>query len=239
MGRRPKRDPNAVDVDGLLIVDKPSGMTSHDVVEKVKRRFNIAKIGHGGTLDPQATGLLVLLLGAGTKSSDAVMKGDKTYEGTIRLGVVTDSQDAEGATLEEHDPSGISRDELDREVLKWDGDLEQIPPMVSAIKKDGVALYKLAREGKSVEREPRQIRLYDFEISRFENPDFDFSVSCTKGTYIRTLAHDIGQNLGCGAHLAALRRTRSGDFNVADGLTLDDIIALELDALKARVLPPI
>ena len=236
MGRRPRRD-DANIVNGILLVDKPAGMTSHDVVDRVRRRFNIKKVGHGGTLDPQATGLLVLLLGRGTKSSEAVMKGDKTYEGTMRLGVTTTSQDADGEVLEERDPSGVTRGALEAEIAKWDGEVEQTPPMVSAIKKGGVPLYKMARKGQEIEREARTVRVYDFELLDFAPPDVRFRVSCGKGTYIRTLAHDIGEGLGCGAHLAALRRTRSGEYFVEHAIALDALLELELQDLGDWLLP--
>ncbi len=211
--------------DGLLLVDKPSGYTSHDVVAKIRRHFRFAKVGHGGTLDPMATGLLILLLGKGTKISERVMGHDKTYEGTIRLGVTTDSQDAEGQTIAEADASAVTAEDLAAQMAARLGDQMQTPPMVSAIKLNGVPLYKLARKGQEVERKPKLIHLYRFELTGYAPPDADFVVECTKGTYVRTLAHDIGQSLGCGAHLARLRRTHIGRFNIAEARTLDDLLA--------------
>ena len=187
-------------LDGLLLVDKPSGPTSHDVVAQIRRRFRIPKVGHGGTLDPMATGLLVILLGKGTKISDRVMGHDKTYEGTLRL-----------------------------------GDQMQLPPMVSAIKIQGVPLYKLARKGETVERQPRLIHVYRFELLDFAPPDVRFRVECTKGTYVRTLAHDVGQALGVGAHLVALRRTKIGQIDVAQAHPLAEL--LEAPALDGKVIP--
>lgn len=237
MARRGKKPHTGPVVDGILLVDKPSGMTSHDVVHKVRKHFNLKKVGHGGTLDPQATGLLVLLLGKGTKASQWVMVGDKRYWGEVTLGVVTSSQDAEGEVLEENDASGVTQEALAAECATWDGEIEQIPPMVSAIKKGGVPLYKLARQGKEIEREPRVCELWDFELLDVALPKFAFRVDCSKGTYMRTLAHDIGENLGVGGHLSALRREASGDYDVADAHELEAILAMEVDELREVALP--
>ena len=222
-------------LDGLLLVDKPSGPTSHDIVARIRRHFRIPKVGHGGTLDPMATGLLVLLLGKGTKISDRVMGHDKTYEGTLRLGIETDSQDADGQTVAERDPSAVTADQVAEQMNVRLGDQMQTPPMVSAIKLNGVPLYKLARKGQTVERQPKLIHVYRFDLLDFTPPDVRFRVECTKGTYIRTLAHDIGQSLGVGAHLVQLRRTQIGRINVADALPLDDLLALP--SLESRVIP--
>lgn len=224
--------------DGLLLVDKPSGPTSHDVVAKIRRHLQFKKVGHGGTLDPMATGLLILLLGRGTKLSNYVMGSDKTYEGTLKLGITTDSQDADGEITDERDASAVSEEALRAELATLTGDLMQTPPMVSAIKMNGVPLYKLARKGKTVEREPRLIHIYAFKLLDFTPPYARFRVACTKGTYVRTLAHDIGQALGCGAHLTALRRTRSGNFSVADAAPLDALLEMPVGDLLPRVIPP-
>ena len=152
--------------DGILIVDKPAGPTSHDVVDCIRRRFALKKVGHGGTLDPAATGLLIILLGRGTRLSERFMSSDKTYEGTLRLGMSTDTQDAEGRPIREADPSGITQDQLLAEMGRFKGDLYQTPPMVSAIKQGGVPLYKLARKGQEVERQPRLIHIYEFRLNR-------------------------------------------------------------------------
>lgn len=225
-------------VDGLLLVDKPSGPTSHDVVAKLRRHLQFKKIGHGGTLDPMATGLLILLLGRGTKLSNYVMGSDKIYEGTMHLGITTDSQDADGEVTEEQDASAITEEAVRAEMAKLSGDLMQIPPMVSAIKKNGVPLYKLARKGKTVERDPRLIHVYSFKLQAYAPPRVHFRVSCTKGTYVRTLAHDIGQALGCGAHLCTLRRTKSGPFSVNDAATLDELLGRPVGDVVSRVIPP-
>ena len=222
-------------LDGLLLVDKPSGPTSHDIVAQIRRRFRIAKVGHGGTLDPMATGLLVILLGKGTKISERVMGHDKTYAGTFRLGLETDSQDADGRVVAEKDASAVTADQVRAQMQARLGDQLQTPPMVSAIKLNGVPLYKLARKGETVERQPKLIHVYRFELLEFTPPDVRFVVECTKGTYVRTLAHDIGQALGVGGHLCQLRRTRIGRIDVANAFALDDLLALP--SLDGKLIP--
>jgi len=222
-------------LDGLLLVDKPSGPTSHDVVARIRRRFRIPKVGHGGTLDPMATGLLVILLGKGTKVSERVMGHDKTYEGVFRLGIETDSQDADGRVVAEKDPSAVTAEQIAAQMSARLGDQMQTPPMVSAIKLNGVPLYKLARKGQTVERAAKLVHLYRFDLLEFTPPDVRFVVECTKGTYVRTLAHDIGQALGVGAHLTRLRRTRIGRLDIAQAAPLDDLLARP--ALDDRVIP--
>lgn len=225
------------DPDGLLLVDKPQEWTSHDLVAKVRNHFRLNKVGHGGTLDPNATGLVVLLIGRGTRLSAKVMGGDKTYEGEILLGVETDSQDTDGKTVAEKDPSGVSAEQLAAEMKKFIGDQMQMPPMVSAIKKDGVPLYKLARKGQEVEREPRFIHVYSFALRDFVPPRLTFEVMCTKGTYVRTIAHDLGQRLGCGACLSQLRRTQSGGFSLSDACTIDDLLQWDRAELEKKIVP--
>ncbi len=214
-----------------------AGWTSHDVVARIRGRFRIRKVGHGGTLDPSATGLLVILLGRGTKLSERVMGSDKTYEGIMELGTSTDSHDAEGKVIARGDASAVTLEDVKREAGRWVGDIMQTPPMVSAIKKNGVALYQLARKGETVEREPRLRHIYEFAILGYEPPCVRFRVRCTKGTYVRTLCHDLGEALGCGAHLKELRRTRSGQLAVEDALPLREITDMELDELLEVVLP--
>jgi tRNA pseudouridine55 synthase len=223
--------------DGVLLVDKPAGPTSHDIVARVRRTFRIEKVGHGGTLDPNATGLLILLLGRGTRLSAQVMGGDKTYEGVMRLGRTTNSQDIDGETLEEKPFAGIVAEQIQAQMEARLGDSYQTPPMVSAVKIDGVPLYKLARKGQEVEREPRFIHLYRFRLLRYEAPLATFDVVCSKGTYVRTLCHDIGQTLGCGACLEALRRTASGSFQLTDAVPFDDLLKFTREQLAARVIP--
>jgi tRNA pseudouridine55 synthase len=234
MRNRRRREPDPY--DGLLLVDKPTDWTSHDVVAKIRNHFKFSKVGHGGTLDPLATGLLVLLIGKGTKLSDRIMGGDKTYEGTIHLGVTTHSQDRDGEVLEEKDASHIAREQVEAAIGNYLGDIEQIPPMVSAIKKDGVALYKLARKGKEIEREPRKIHIFSFEVSGFDNPFVKFRVKSTKGTYVRTLAHDLGNDLGVGASLDALRRTASGPLNLDKAHTMEEILACDRETIGEKMI---
>ena len=224
-------------LSGVLLVDKPLGPTSHDIVDRIRKHFRIKKVGHGGTLDPMATGLLIILLGKGTKLSDRFMGSDKIYKGTLRLGITTDSQDAQGEILREADPSAITREMLEAEMQKMVGDSFQMPPMVSAIKVDGVPLYKHARKGKEVQRKKRFIHIYRFELLNFNNPDAEFVVKCSKGTYVRTLCHDIGENLGCGAHLARLRRTRSGKMDIEQALSIDDVMRMSREELAGHILP--
>ncbi|MEI8140878.1 MAG: tRNA pseudouridine(55) synthase TruB [bacterium] len=223
--------------DGILLVDKPAGPTSHDVVYKIRRHFNLKKVGHGGTLDPAATGLLVILLGRGTRVSNRFMTSDKTYEGTITLGVTTDSQDAEGVVLKETDASGITRAQLEDAISKFKGDMFQIPPMVSAIKMAGVPLYKLARKGEEIERKPRFIHLYEFRLLDYAPPCGTFVLRCSKGTYVRTLCHDIGEALGVGAHLSQLRRTESAGYNVSHAVTMDQLLSMQQVDLLNVVMP--
>jgi len=225
------------DPDGILLIDKPREWTSHDIVAKVRNHFQLNKVGHGGTLDPNATGLVVLLIGRGTRFSGKIMGGDKTYEGEILLGVETDSQDTDGETVTEKDPSGVTEEQLRAEMKKAVGDQMQMPPMVSAIKKNGVPLYKLARKGQEVEREPRFIHVYKFALREFNPPRLTFEVKSTKGTYVRTLAHDLGHRLGCGACLSELRRTQSGDFSLSNAWKLDDILQWDRAELEKHIIP--
>jgi tRNA pseudouridine55 synthase len=223
--------------DGALLIDKPAGPTSHDVVDAVRRHFRIKKVGHCGTLDPNATGLLILVLGRATKLSDKLMGADKVYEGSIKFGETTDSYDADGELVTSLPVPLMSVDQLNEASEPFVGDHLQTPPMVSAIKKDGVPLYKLARKGVEVERKPRLIHVYQFRFSDYFEPIGHFRVACTKGTYVRTLAHDLGQKLGCGAHLATLRRVKSGSFDVANALGLEDCLKLTAKDLEQRIIP--
>lgn len=224
-------------LDGAILVDKPPGPTSHDVVDAIRRRFGIKKVGHCGTLDPNATGLLIIVLGRGTKLSERLMGDDKVYEGTIKFGETTNSFDADGEITGSLPIPPLTLEQLNSEAAIFVGDQMQVPPMVSAIKKDGVPLYKLARKGIEVEREPRLIHVYNFRFVDYEPPFGSFRVACTKGTYVRSLAHDLGQRLGCGAHLATLRRSASGKFDVADALHLDIILQMSPAQLENRVIP--
>ncbi|MEI6279782.1 MAG: tRNA pseudouridine(55) synthase TruB [Verrucomicrobiae bacterium] len=223
-------------IDGVLLVDKAPGMTSHDVVAITRRALNTKKVGHCGTLDPLATGLLLITIGRGTKIQDLLMSEDKEYVGTLELGKATDSQDADGVVLTTIPVPELPREQIAAAFAKFHGDFYQLPPMVSAIKKDGVPLYKLARQGKVVEREPRFVHVYAHEIEAVRLPEIDFRVVCSKGFYVRTYAHDIGEHLGCGAHLKSLRRTKSGRFNVEGAVTVEELKAGPMDAIAARVL---
>lgn len=221
---------------GVLLIDKAPDMTSHDVVAIARRALNTKKIGHCGTLDPMATGLLMLVIGRATKIQDLLMSEDKEYEGTLYLGKTTSTQDRQGEVTEEKPVPAFSAAQIEEAFGKFNGPFEQIPPMVSAIKKDGVPLYKLARKGQEIEREPRPVHVTGHQISRIELPEVDFTVNCSKGFYVRTYAHDIGQLLGCGAHLSALRRTRSGKFTLERAVTVDQLKnGPREDLLKAMI----
>jgi tRNA pseudouridine55 synthase len=222
--------------DGVLLVDKAEGMTSHDVVALVRRRLEIKKVGHCGTLDPIATGLLLLTLGRGTKIQDLLMSEDKEYAGTLTLGASTTTQDREGEIVEERPVPPLSEEQVRAAFEKFRGDFYQMPPMVSAIKHGGVPLYKLARQGKVVEREPRLVHVYRYSIDRIAVPEIDFSVLCSKGFYVRTYAHDIGDALGCGAHLKSLRRLKSGRFEVDRAITVDQIKTVPREEIVSRML---
>lgn len=225
------------EIEGVLLVDKPIGMTSHDVVYRLRRKLQIQRIGHAGTLDPLATGVLVMLIGKATRISQYLISVDKVYEGEATLGVTTNSQDAEGEVMETRPVPPLTEEQV-REVMKtFLGDQYQTPPMFSAIKVGGVPLYKKAREGEEVEREPRFIRVAAFDLLSFALPKLTFRLACTKGTYVRTVAKDLGDKLGCGAHLSALRRTGSGKFTIDQCTTLDAIQEMSLADIEKRLIP--
>jgi tRNA pseudouridine55 synthase len=225
------------ELEGVLLVDKPTDHTSHDVVARLRRKLQMKRIGHAGTLDPMATGLLIMLIGKATRISQYLISLDKEYEGTIELGKVTDSQDAQGEVMETKPVPALTEAELRTAMEGFLGDQYQLPPMYSAIKIDGVPLYKSARKGQDIVREPRFIRVSAFELTRFGLPSFDFRLRSSKGTYVRTIAHDLGQRLGCGAHLSALRRTATDRFNISQALTLDEIEGLSLPDIEKRLIP--
>ncbi len=223
--------------DGILLVDKPPRLTSHDVVDAVRRKFGFKKVGHCGTLDPLATGLLILVLERATKISEKLLADNKDYEGTLRLGVRTDSQDADGKTTQTAEVPPLTREQIQEAFARFSGDIYQTPPMVSAIKQGGKPLYKLARKGIEVERKPRLVHIFDLRVVDVQLPDVKFRLRCTKGTYVRTLCDDIGNALGCGGHLAQLRRIQSGSFSIDHAHTLDAILATPRDQLVKWITP--
>jgi tRNA pseudouridine55 synthase len=214
----PDDDPGAL--AGLLIIDKPSGCTSHDVVAQVRRWTQVRRVGHAGTLDPQATGVLLIGLGAGTKLIQFLHESPKIYRATVRLGVRTDTYDAAGKVVEVHPVPALHGAEVEAVLTGFRGDIEQIPPMFSALKQQGRRLYTLARQGIDVDRPPRRVHIFRLVLLESDADRLQIEVECTSGTYIRVLADDIGRRLGCGAHLSALRRTAVGPFVVDQALTL-------------------
>ncbi len=223
--------------DGAILIDKPAGPTSHDVVDAIRSQFRLKKVGHCGTLDPNATGLLVIVLGRGTKLSEKLMSSDKVYEGSIQFGETRDSYDAAGELVSSLPVPPITLAELNAAAATFVGDQMQMPPMVSAIKIKGVPLYKLARKGIEVERQARLVHVYNFKFSDYQEPIGRFRVACTKGFYVRSLAHELGQKIGCGAFLATLRRVVSGKFDVADSIEFEKVLSLSSSELEKRVIP--
>jgi tRNA pseudouridine55 synthase len=209
------------ELKGVLLVDKPSGMTSHDVVDQVRRAAGIRRVGHTGTLDPAATGLLIICVGPATRLSEYLTGLDKVYEGYMRLGVVTDSHDMDGEVVGQHEVPDLALADIQATFDAFTGQIEQVPPMVSAVKVGGQRLYKLARKGETIERKPRQIRVNEFAALGYSPPLVHFRVSCTSGTYVRSLCHDAGAELGCGATLDSLRRTAVGRHHVDAATSLD------------------
>ena len=222
---------------GVLLLDKPLGLSSNDALQKAKWLLRAEKAGHTGTLDPLATGLLPLCFGAATKFSQVSLDADKRYLATLRLGVSTSTGDREGEVVEQR-PVQVSRANIDAACARFTGPISQLPPMHSALKKDGRALYEYARAGIEVERLPRSIRIHSIDVVQWQGDELVLDVSCSKGTYIRTLAEDIGATLGCGAHLSALQRTASGSLGLAAAITLDALATLSEEQREARLLPP-
>jgi tRNA pseudouridine55 synthase len=222
-------------LDGVLLLDKPAGVGSNALLQTVKRLFGAAKAGHAGTLDPLASGLLPVLFGEATKFSRFALDADKEYVARARLGVTTTTADADGDVIERK-PCTVRPGDLEPVLARFRGELEQVPPMYSALKHDGRPLYSLAREGRDVPRAARRIRVHELELLRFAAEDLEIRVRCTKGTYVRTLVEDIGRALGCGAHLAALRRTRSAGFSVEEAVSLDQLREDPPPARDARLL---
>lgn len=211
------------DLEGILIVNKPSGITSHDVVQKIRKKFGMKRVGHAGTLDPLATGVLVVLLGKSTKLFDQFVTFDKAYRATLILGLKTSSADIQGKVLAENSYHNISEHQIRESFQKFIGEIYQIPPMVSAIKHKGKKLYQLARAGIEVEREPRKVTISQLKLEKIILPHVTFDVDCSKGTYIRTLAEDIGNDLGCGACISQIERTKVGKFRLDEAVKIEDI----------------
>lgn len=210
-------------MNGILVVDKPPLLTSHDVVNFIRTKFKLKKVGHAGTLDPLATGILVILLGSFTKKSIEFTNADKEYVGTLVLGIETNSGDSQGKVLYRQEISSLNVEEIKNIFSEFIGEIEQTPPMVSSLKYKGKPLYKLARKGINVERQPRKILVRLLEIIRIELPEIDFRIVCSKGTYVRQLAIDIGKKIGCGAHLSKLRRIRSGSFSLDKAISWEEL----------------
>ncbi len=217
----------------ILLLDKPLDWTSFDVVKKVRNTLRVKKVGHAGTLDPLATGLLILCTGKYTKRIDEIQGQEKEYTGTIRLGEVTPSYDRETEVTETRDISHLTREAIEAAANTFVGTIEQVPPIYSAVMVDGKRAYDLARKGKSAELKARTITINAFDITAIEGAEVHFRVICTKGTYIRSLAHDLGEKLGCGAHLSSLVRTRIGDYKLADALTIEDVQEIRRKQLEA------
>jgi len=222
-------------LNGILLVDKPAGLTSHDVVSRLRRATGMRRIGHTGTLDPAATGLLILCLGPATRLSEFLTGLEKTYEGTLRLGLTTNSYDLDGEVLSEQPVPSISEDDIRRVFEKFTGDIMQAPPPVSAVKIEGERSYKRARRGEDVKPEPRPVSVLRFDLLSWESPDVEFLVECTRGTYARSLCHDAGQMLGCGGVLARLRRTAVGKHRIEDAATLEQLDSRE--SVQERLIP--
>ena len=224
--------------EGILLVDKPAGITSHDIVDRLRRKLKMKKIGHAGTLDPLATGLMIMLIGKATKVSQFLISLDKSYDGEFLLGVETDSQDADGEVVSEKPVTDdVDQEKVEEEMRTFLGDQYQTPPMFSAKKIDGVPLYKMARKGKTVEREPRFIRINELSLTKWNSPKGEFSMACSKGTYVRTVLHDLGQKLGCGAHLIALRRTKIDQFDIQNAKPLEEIESMPLGEFQSLLIP--
>ncbi|MEP1469689.1 MAG: tRNA pseudouridine(55) synthase TruB [Halieaceae bacterium] len=234
MGRRRRGRP----VNGILVLDKPMGESSNRSLQNVKRLYDAAKAGHTGSLDPLATGVLPLCFGEATKFSQYLLDADKGYESTFTLGRTTATADAEGETLSVSDASAVTEAAVEEAMSGLRGAIEQLPPMYSALKLNGQPLYKLARQGIEVERKPRPVEIKNFELRAFrggEAAEVDVVIECSKGTYVRTLAEDLGKALGCGAHVSALRRTRSGPFTLADSVTMETLSALQENEQLAQM----
>ncbi len=222
-------------MDGILVVDKPQGCTSHDVVDFIRKKFGIKKAGHAGTLDPMATGVLVILIGKYTKSSNSFLGADKEYDATLILGAISDTGDAWGRIEKSSTPRELTDKEIEEAFKKFLGAIEQVPPAYSAVKFKGRKLYEFARRGIEVKLEPRKVVIKELEIYKMDGQEVSFRTTCSKGTYIRQLCMDIGKELGCGAYLSRLRRTRSGEFTVKEAVTLEELKSADSGMLENRL----
>jgi len=224
-------------VDGILVVDKPQGCTSHDVVDFIRKRFGIKKVGHAGTLDPMATGVLVILIGKYTKSSNSFLGADKEYDATLMLGATSDTGDAWGNIMpSEPIPGPGTGNGIIEDVFgRFLGPIEQVPPAYSAVKFKGKKLYEFARKGIEVKLEPRRVVIKELKVYKIDGQEVSFSATCSKGTYIRQLCMDIGRELGCGAYLSRLRRTRSGEFTVKEAVAFEELNDMDAETLRKRL----
>ena len=238
MTRRNRRERELPGPQGFLVVDKPGGWTSHDVVDAARRWLGTRRIGHLGTLDPLATGVLPLAVRAATKLVPFVANHDKSYSGAIELGIETDTLDAEGRVRRRFEGAWPDEPAVRTALARFTGEIEQVPPMFSAVKKGGVPLHKLAREGQEVERAPKRVRIDRLELLKYDPPRVEIAVDCSGGTYVRVLASEVGRVLGCGAHLADLRRTRSGPFRIEQAATPDTLEReAEAGSIARRLIP--
>jgi len=222
-------------VDGILIVDKPQGCTSHDIVDFIRKKFGFKKVGHAGTLDPMATGVLVILIGKSTKSSNSFLGADKEYDATLTLGATSDTGDAWGKIIESKGSVAFDKKEIEKAFGKFLGEIEQVPPAYSAVKFKGKKLYEFARKGIEIKMEPRKVLIKELKVYKIDSSEVSFTTTCSKGTYIRQLGMDIGRELGCGAYLSRLRRTRSGEFTVKEAVTLEELKGMDAEALEKRL----
>ena len=223
MGRRRKRKPHERDVHGILLLDKPAGITSNDALQRIKRIYNAARAGHTGSLDKPATGILPICFGEATKISTYLLNADKSYVSVAKLGVVTSTADAEGEIVNTRSVPVIKKRELERVIKQFVGNIEQVPPMYSALKVEGQRLYRLAYQGLEIERQARSVTIHQIDLLQFDQESFEIRVHCSKGTYIRTLVEDIGNTIGCGAHVSTLRRLSTGPFDEDQMVTMENI----------------
>ena len=224
--------------NGILVIDKSAGWTSQDVAAKLRGVFHERRVGHGGTLDPMATGVLPIFIGRATRAAEFLESAEKEYVAGLRLGVVTDTQDTSGNILETH-PVAVTREEVQAALRQFLGPIEQIPPMYSAIKINGQKLYELARRGQEVERKPRSITIHELELLEGANADYLLRVRCSKGTYVRTLCHDLGRALGCGGCMSSLRRTRAGSFTLSQAVTMQQVLNFAAEQAPQALLMPV